>query len=57
MFTVYRNDKNEWHWKLHSNDIQLGVSARGHKKRSAVLADVARIKKLVPDAGVVEVLG
>ena len=57
MFKLYKDNAGEWRWKLVAkNNETIADSSEGYRRRYEAAKAVERVKKLVAEAEVIEVL-
>jgi hypothetical protein len=57
MFNLYKDASGQWRWRLvTSNGKTIADGAEGYRRRGGAVAGIASVKKLVAEAGIVEVV-
>lgn len=56
MVEVYKDESNEWRWRLTAGDKILAKSAESYRRRGAAVKAWERVRDLAPKVGLVEIL-
>jgi len=54
MFEVFKDAEGLWRWTMTIKGESACSSAKGYSKRTGAINEIARVRQVVPDAGIIE---